>query len=144
MTQTEFRTVLMRVVSAYPKFTLPAEGTDVWYERLQNYDVKTLKKAIDRHVDTNTFPPTIADLKRLADEIRLEEAKSKEYVNNNWLAILDARPTGEGTEKAHKYFLQYVYQHDNPLAMAQRVWEWVKDYEGDLTLEGMMERLCRK
>ena len=145
MTQATFREILMTVVHAYPgKFSLSAEGMNTWYKHLDKYGEDVLANAIDRHIDTNTFPPSVADIKRLADEIQLEELRSREYVNNNWLAILDARPNGEGTEKAHNYFMQYVYQHENPLAMAQRVWEWVKDYEGDLTLEGMMERLCRK
>lgn len=78
----DFRTIMRGLIAAYPRDNfIPNEFTfNFWYAALHDLDYVTLKKAAQAYVMTEKFPPTIADIRRLAcdmvlpaDEIAAEE-----------------------------------------------------------------------
>lgn len=78
----DFRTVMRGLSAAYTSGDfIPNEYTfNLWYKALHNIDYVTLNKAAQAYMMTNKFPPTIADIRRIAcdlvlpaDEIAAEE-----------------------------------------------------------------------
>ena len=78
----DFRTVMRGLIAAYPRDNfIPNEYTfNLWYKALHDIDYVTLNKAAQAYMMTNKFPPTIADVRRIAcdlvlpaDEIAAEE-----------------------------------------------------------------------
>lgn len=57
--------IVMKSVYADPKFMADKYAVDKWYELLCDLDPGTLKMAIDKHMMTSEFPPTIASLRKL-------------------------------------------------------------------------------
>ena len=78
----DFRTIMRGLIAAYPRDNfIPNEFTfNLWYKTLHDLDYVTLNKAAQSYIMSNKFPPTIADIRRLAcdmilpaDEIAAEE-----------------------------------------------------------------------
>lgn len=68
--------------TAYPRdnFVPNEPAFNLWYSALHDFDYVTLKKAAQSYIMLNKFPPTIADIRRIAcdmvlpaDEIAAEE-----------------------------------------------------------------------
>lgn len=143
MTREEFKANMLRIGGAYNgKFDLPHETMDIWYDRLHGYDNGIMRAAVDRYIDENTFPPVIADIKRLCEERLSEIAKENVYINTNWSFITSERPPREDTEQAKKDFMQYLSRFDNRVEQSRTVLRWVKKYKGGKTLEELMKQLC--
>lgn len=68
ITQEQFLILVSAMKAAYPSATfLPDEdAAKVWYQLLKDLDYKTLSSAIQRHMSTSPYPPTIADLRKMA------------------------------------------------------------------------------
>ena len=70
MQKDEFKTLVkaMKAVYADPKF-IPDQGAfEVWYTLLKDLPYAAASAAIQRHMMTEKFPPTIADIRRMAAE----------------------------------------------------------------------------
>lgn len=69
----DFRTIMRGLIAAYPRDNfIPNEYTfNLWYSALHDFDYVTLNKAAQAHMMTEKFPPTIADIRRLACDIVL-------------------------------------------------------------------------
>lgn len=147
MTEREdFKCLIQKVVDAYGnKFTINQRIFDLWYKHIgAEYRLEVIETAMDKFIDTSSYAPVIADIKRLCDE-QMQDAKTEDrYINSIWQQILDCRPNHEATAKARKHFDEYLQAYDNRLEQARKVFGWVKAYEGEKTLEGMMEALCQK
>lgn len=78
----DFKTIMRGLISAYPRDNfIPNDFTfSLWYKALHDFDYVTLSKAAQAYMMSNKFPPTIADIRRMAcdmvlpaDEIAAEE-----------------------------------------------------------------------
>ena len=78
----DFKTIIRGLIAAYPRDNfIPNEFTfNLWFKALHDFDYVTLSKAAQAYMMTEKFPPTIADIRRLAcdmvmpaDEIAAEE-----------------------------------------------------------------------
>ena len=78
----DFKTIMRGLIAAYPRDNfIPNEYTfNLWYKALSDFDYVTLNKAAQAYMMLNKFPPTIADIRRIAcdmvlpaDEIAAEE-----------------------------------------------------------------------
>lgn len=70
MSKDEFRTLVkaMKAVYADPKF-IPDQGAfEVWFTLLRDLPYAVASAAIQRHMMSSSFPPTIADIRRMAVE----------------------------------------------------------------------------
>lgn len=63
----------MKAVCTSPSFLPDKEAMAVWYQLLQDLDYKTANIAIQKHMLTNKFPPTIAEIRELATGITAGE-----------------------------------------------------------------------
>ena len=78
----DFRTIMRGLIAAYPRDNfVPNEFTfNLWYRALCDFDYVTLNRAAQAYMMAEKFPPTIADIRRLAcdmvlpaDQIAAEE-----------------------------------------------------------------------
>ena len=69
----DFKIVVRGLKAAYPRDNfIPNEYTfNLWYKALSDFDYVTLNKAAQAHMMTEKFPPTIADIRRLACDMVL-------------------------------------------------------------------------
>lgn len=68
MTEKQFLVLVsaMKAVYSSEKFLPDEDAAKVWYKFLCDIDYKTLSMAVQRHMMTSQFPPTIADLRKNA------------------------------------------------------------------------------
>lgn len=66
LTKEQFRVLVkaMKAVYAQATFLPDADAVGVWYQLLNDLDYKTLSTAVQRHMMTSPYPPTIADLRK--------------------------------------------------------------------------------
>ena len=65
MTKEEWKVLVKAMKSAYPNQNfIPDEWSlELWYKMLSDIPYEALNLAIQRHISTNRYPPTIADLR---------------------------------------------------------------------------------
>ena len=65
MDREEFINIAMAIKTAYPnaKVLQDAKAMDVWYLMLQDLDYSIAQSAIQEHITTNKFPPSIAEIR---------------------------------------------------------------------------------
>jgi len=70
MTFNEFKVLVkgMKAVYTSPNFLPDADSVKIWYRLLQDMPYELANVAIQRHMATNKFPPTIADIRAAAVE----------------------------------------------------------------------------
>ena len=79
----DFRTIMRGLIAAYPRDNfIPNEFTfNLWFKALHDLDYYTLNRAAQAYMLTEKFPPTIADIRRLACDMILpaDEIASEEW-----------------------------------------------------------------
>jgi len=82
MTTTEWALLVKALKSAYPSQNfLPDEwSVKVWYSLLKDVPYEALNIAIQRHISTNKYPPTIAELRSLTSEREKDWSEAWEEV----------------------------------------------------------------
>ena len=63
----------MKAVYSQETFLPDNDAAKVWYALLKDIDYPTLSNAVQRHLMTSPFPPTIADLRKLTVDPALDE-----------------------------------------------------------------------
>jgi hypothetical protein len=83
--------ILAVIAAAYPRFSIDSSGItlNVWYSMLGDLPYQTVQAAVQRHILENTFPPSIADIRKLAAEL---QAPADESVDSSdaWGQVLRA------------------------------------------------------
>ncbi len=66
MTIQEFATIAAAIKAAYPAANImpDKQSKDVWYTMLADLEYRVCLNALKKHISTNRFPPTIAELRR--------------------------------------------------------------------------------
>lgn len=146
MIRDEFKKEIKPLFDVYgSKINMTQAAYDIWFVHLGGYDPKVLRKAINDHIGASSFPPMIADLKKLCEEQMQERRNMNKYINAIWQHIVDCRPDGEATDTARKCFDEYLETYgDKRLDGANKVYRWVEGYTGEKSLEEMMKALCEK
>ena len=70
MNKSEFSRIAMAIKTYYPRFNIfpNQEAMDLWFFELKDLDFNVASLALRKYVNTEKFPPTISDLRRLATE----------------------------------------------------------------------------
>ena len=76
MTKDEFRVLAkgLKAVYTQPNFLPDAEAIQIWYELLKDLDYATANIAIQKHMVSSKYPPTIADIREQATEVSYGQA----------------------------------------------------------------------
>ena len=69
MTKGEVAKLLAVLAAAYPKFEVDDVKVQVWYEMLGDLDYAVASMAVKKIIMQNTFPPSIAEVRKAAIEI---------------------------------------------------------------------------
>ena len=72
MDEKEFGVLVMSMKAVYtkPEFLPDENAINVWYRLLKDLDYKTASLALQKHMMTSPFPPTIADIRSAAAEFK--------------------------------------------------------------------------
>lgn len=80
MTQEEFKLLVAGMKSAYTSPNFLPEGDvyclKVWYKNLKDISYELAEVAVERHICTSKFPPTIAEIRGAVSEVQTSETKS--------------------------------------------------------------------
>lgn len=70
MNKTEFSGIIAGLSACYPTFKVgeSKETLAMWYKMLSDISYPALSEAATKYIATNVYPPTIADLRKLATE----------------------------------------------------------------------------
>ena len=69
MTRAETAKILAVLAASYPKFEVDDLKVQVWHEMLGDLDYATANMAVKKLILENTFPPSIAEVRKAAMEI---------------------------------------------------------------------------
>lgn len=69
MTKAEVAMILTVLAAVYPKFEVDDLKVQVWHEMLGDLDYATANMAVKKLILENTFPPSIAEVRKAAAEI---------------------------------------------------------------------------
>lgn len=64
MTRDEMKILAKAMKAVYPQMMPDRDAFDVWYELLKDLDYRQASAAIQRHMQTSKYPPTIADIRQ--------------------------------------------------------------------------------
>lgn len=94
MEKKEFAQFTMALKTFYPREAiLPnQQAMELWFNELKDLEYLVLETALRKHVQTSKWPPTIAELRELANEI--QRGKIKDYGEGWELVILAIRKYG--------------------------------------------------
>jgi hypothetical protein len=95
MLKSDLLKIMTALAEVYPKFVVNEMKTNIFYDLLKDLEYPVLETAVKKHIVTSEFPPTIAELRKLATEIK-----------NPSLQVTAADAWGEVT-KAIRYFGWY-------------------------------------
>ena len=89
MTKDEFRVLAkgLKAVYTQPNFLPDAEAIQIWYELLKDLDYATANVAIQKHMVSSKYPPTIADIREQATEVSYGQAP---LWSDGWEQVLRA------------------------------------------------------
>lgn len=67
MNKKEFSQLCIGLKAAYPRFQMLTTDAEMsfWYTMLQDIDYEVAQNAVLEYISTNTFPPSIADIRKL-------------------------------------------------------------------------------
>ena len=68
MTKQEFAVIAVAIKAAYPASKVMADEASMkfWYQMLQDLDYKITENAVMEYTTTHTFPPSIAEIRKLS------------------------------------------------------------------------------
>lgn len=89
----------MKAVYSDVKFIADSDAFNVWYELLKDIPYEVCQAAVHKYMSTNTFPPTIADIRKIAFEVSQPEMMNEAEA---WALVL--RAIGNGLYNAQNEF----------------------------------------
>lgn len=80
MTEKEFSILVkgMKAIYASPTFIPDAYAFKVWFSLLEDLDYKDASAAIQKHMQTSSYPPTVADIRKQIVDIKSPDLKTDE------------------------------------------------------------------
>lgn len=106
MTREEFKTIVKVMRSTYPNCLVTTQEVfNLWYRELSDISYQDASRALDKHIKTNKFAPTISELRSPAEiKNRFNNFLPRGYdMDKLELALLDASRPGKQIEvKGHE------------------------------------------
>lgn len=68
----------MKAIYAQPTFIPDAYAFKVWFSLLEDLDYKDASAAIQKHMQTSPYPPTVADIRKQIVDIKSPDLKTDE------------------------------------------------------------------
>lgn len=77
MTTEQFKVLAKKLKLAYQRdrFLADKETTGLWFEMLNDLDEALAAEAVEAHIKTSQYPPTIADIRKRCKDIQEEESR---------------------------------------------------------------------
>lgn len=104
ITESQFKVLVKAMWAVYPKATfIPDEDAfKVWYKLLCDIPYDAMANAVQAHMQTNKFPPTIADIRKQAQRFIVQDEEM--YKSEGWAAGLVMKAARNSTYGAEEEF----------------------------------------
>lgn len=80
MTREEFKNIVKAIRGTYPSSPINTQQIfDLWYEMLKDLDYQTVTNNLQRHIRTNKFAPTVAELRGVVDSKDFNNFQRRPY-----------------------------------------------------------------
>lgn len=105
MTKKETTQILAAIISAYPNHDrfeseMAIEGmVDVWASSFQEDDVQLVQLAVAKHIQTNKWPPSIAEIREIIMTIQCPDLIPPDEA---WIAVTDLLYVGEFGDQSNE------------------------------------------
>ena len=74
----------MKAVYTSPSFLPDAESVKIWYQLLKDIPYEVLRVAVQKHMLTNRFPPTVAELRQEEALASMDEVARRAVKRLGW------------------------------------------------------------
>lgn len=80
MIREEFKNIVKAIRGTYPNSPISSQQIfDLWYEMLKDMDYETVSNNLHKHIRTNKFAPTVAELRGVVDSKDFNNFKRRPY-----------------------------------------------------------------
>lgn len=80
MTREEFKNIVKAIRGAYPNSPINSQQVfDLWYEMLKDTDYVSVSENLKKHIRSNKFAPTVAELRGVIDSKDFNNFKRRQY-----------------------------------------------------------------
>lgn len=80
MTREDFKNIVKAVRGTYPNCPISTQQVfDLWYEMLKDLDYQTVSGNLRRHIVSNKFAPTVAELRGVVDTKDFNNFQRRRY-----------------------------------------------------------------
>jgi hypothetical protein len=125
MTLEETKTILIMIATAYPQAQFPEGAPRLWHEFLKDYETRLVIASLKKHIATNKWTPTIAEITQEIDQASmpthlLSDAQDAIFDRDNPISAkvwreLEARygPYGQWQTEDNKWrFKEFIERYD--------------------------------
>lgn len=80
MTRDDFKIIVKTIRGAFPNSPINNQQIfDLWYEMLKDMDYQTVSENLKRHIRSNKFAPSVAELRGVVDSKDFNNFKRRPY-----------------------------------------------------------------
>lgn len=87
MTREEVIQVFKVIAYAYSQFEVSSEKVDVWHKFLKDQNPATVMMKVERHIATEKFPPTIAEITEIKPKKSITQIQHEKMLAEHRAAL---------------------------------------------------------
>lgn len=124
LTKDEFKVLIkaMKAVYAQPTFIPDDDAAKVWYNLLMDLPYNILQNAVQKHMMSSPYPPTIADIRTAAAEFRVKEYDEQRTEMEAWSMV--SRAIGRSGYYSEEEFAKLPHLVQKAVGNAGNLKEW--------------------
>lgn len=110
ISKAQFAEQIKILLTVYPnqRFIPNNEAMDIWYGFLCNLSYDSLVYAVKEYIPNHQYPPTIYELKRIAETVEKEHKRNVEFQNREFSRSIQFIDSGESEMQCREMFLEMI------------------------------------
>ena len=146
MTREEFEPICRRLITAYQKdgFLKTKDAVDLWMRYLGDLDAKLVSDAVDKHILSSSYPPTIADIRRSCDEELEKISRLKAEMREIFEMSISGYPGTNKMQGNTMVWWNYLTAADTweeRVEKAKRLESYISEYVRECELDGTINEI---
>ncbi|GMQ61183.1 replicative helicase loader/inhibitor [Vallitalea maricola] len=103
MDKPEFKKIIAGISAFYSTFKLTTKQLDAWYENVKDLDYRLVSIGLNKYIQTQSFPPTVADIRKMVCLNELQTADELVAIMYDAVNKFGMYRSGEGLEYIRKH-----------------------------------------
>lgn len=87
MTKKQVAEVLLQIHNVYPRFDVTQSRIDTWHGFLKDQNPATVMMKVERHIATEKFPPTIAEITEIKPKKSITQIQHEKMLAEHRAAL---------------------------------------------------------